>query len=105
MRLSIALTTLALLCSPAAFSQDRSPPSSTEAPSTSTQQTPPSSGSNAGTSNIGAIFDQLNVSHTGKMTKEEAQAHPTVAANFDKADANHDGVLTKDEFLTAFKPQ
>jgi len=104
MRLPVALTTLALLCSPVAFSQDRSPPSSTES-NTSAQQTPPSSGSNAGASNLGAIFDQLNASHTGKMTKEEAQAHPTVAANFDKADTNHDGMLTKDEFLAAFKPQ
>ena len=105
MRLPVALTTLALLCSPVAFSQDRSPPSSTESSSTSAQQTPPASGSNAAAANLGAIFDQLNVSHTGKMTKEEAQAHPTVAANFDKADTNHDGVLTKDEFLAAFKPQ
>jgi hypothetical protein len=38
------------------------------------------------------------------MTKEEAQAHPTVAANFDSADTNHDGVLTKEEFMAAFKP-
>jgi hypothetical protein len=53
---------------------------------------------------LGQIFDRLNSSHTGKMTKSEAQAHPAVAANFDAADANHDGVLTKEEFLAAFRP-
>jgi hypothetical protein len=53
---------------------------------------------------VGTIFDELNASHTGKLTKAEAQAQPTVAANFDAVDANHDGVLTKDEFLAAFKP-
>jgi hypothetical protein len=53
---------------------------------------------------LGSIFDRLNSSHTGKLTKTEAQAHPTVASNFDSADTNHDGVLTKEEFLAAFKP-
>jgi len=77
-------------------------PSTTEPPaSPSVQQTPPAS---AQAPDLGAIFDKLNVSHTGKLTKAEAQAHPTVAANFDAADANHDGVVTKDEFLAAFKP-
>ncbi len=77
-------------------------PSTTEPPAnTSMQQTPPSS---AQAADLGAIFDKLNVSHTGKLTKAEAQAHPTVAANFDAADTNHDGVVTKDEFLAAFRP-
>lgn len=77
-------------------------PSSTEPPaSNSMQQTPPSP---AQAADLGAIFDRLNVSHTGKLTKAEAQAHPTVAANFDAADTDHDGVVTKDEFLAAFRP-
>jgi hypothetical protein len=77
-------------------------PSTAEPPaSTSMQQTPPSS---AQAADLGAIFDKLNVSRTGKLTKAEAQAHPTVAANFDAADTDHDGVVTKDEFMAAFRP-
>jgi len=106
MKSSIAFT-LAAVVSSGVFAQQQpptyTPPSpSTQPPaSTATQQTPPSEGQ---TANLEAIFDKLNVSHTGKLTKAEAQAHPTVAANFDAADTNHDGVLTKDEFLAAFKP-
>jgi hypothetical protein len=54
---------------------------------------------------VGAIFDKLNTSHSGKLSRDEAQAQPTVASNFDAADTNKDGVLTKDEFLAAFRPQ
>jgi hypothetical protein len=78
-----------------------SPPAADPPASTSMQQTPPST---AQAADLGAIFDKLNVSHTGKLTKAEAQAHPTVAANFDAADTNRDGVVTKDEFLAAFRP-
>jgi hypothetical protein len=104
MKMSIALTlTLAAVLSSGAFAQQRAPtytqPSSPPPASTETQTSPSASQ----TAQLGAIFDKLNVSHTGKMTKAEAQAHPVVAANFDAADTNHDGVLTKDEFLAAFK--
>jgi hypothetical protein len=101
---SIALT-LAAVFSNGVFAQQQPPtaPPSTQAPGrTATQQTPPSAAQQA---QLGAIFDKLNVSHTGKMTRAEAQAHPTVAANFDAADTNHDGVLTKDEFVAAFQSQ
>ncbi len=115
MKPSIAFTfTLAAVLSSGAFAQQRSPtytppPTGTQAPANTQQppanadmqQTQPSA---AQAAQLGAIFDKLNVSHTGKMTKAEAQAHPTVAANFDAADTNHDGVLTKDEFVAAFKP-
>jgi hypothetical protein len=105
MKLSAALTVTAMLCSAAAFAQTESQPYTTAAPNTA--QTPPPTGpaSDQASNQLGAIFDQLNTSHTGKLTPEEAQAHPTVSANFAKADANHDGVVTKDEFLAAFKPQ
>jgi hypothetical protein len=109
MKSSIALTlTLAAVLSSSAFAQRQpptytSPPTSTPPPaSTETQKTPPSAAQQAQLENI---FEKLNVSHTGKLTKAEAQAHPVIAANFDAADTNHDGVLTKDEFLAAFKPQ
>jgi hypothetical protein len=103
---SVAFTLAAVLSSAAAFAQQGQTytPSSPNTPppaSTSMQQTPSSA---APSVDVGAIFDKLNSSHTGKLTKAEAQAQPTVAANFEAADSNHDGVLTKDEFLAAFKP-
>ena len=101
MKLSAAFAIAAVLSS-AAFAQETPQTYTRPAPSAATQPPPSSSGQ---TVDIGAIFDKLNTSHTGKLTKDEAQAHPTVAANFDAADTNHDGVLTKDEFLAAFKPQ
>jgi hypothetical protein len=105
MRSSIAFTLAAVLSSGAFAQQPQTyttPPPGTQPPASSaTQETPPSA---AQAADLGAIFDKLNVSHTGKLTRAEAQAHPTVAANFDAADTNHDGVVTKDEFLAAFKP-
>ena len=105
MKSLIALTFAAVFCS-GAFAQQSgnyTPPPASSQPSqgAATEPTPPST---AQTASLEAIFDKLNVSHTGKMTREEAQAHPTVSANFDAADTNHDGVLSKDEFLAAFKP-
>jgi hypothetical protein len=113
MRSSIGFMLLTVFSS-AAFAQQPPPaytpspgsmqhsPSTAEPPANnSMQQTPPSA---AQATDLNAIFDKLNVSHTGKLTKTEAQAHPTVAANFDAADVNHDGVVTKDEFLAAFRP-
>jgi hypothetical protein len=97
---------LLTVLSSAAFAQQ--PPGSMHNPSpaeppasTSMKQTPPAA---AQAPDLNAIFDKLNVSHTGKLTKAEAQAHPTVAANFDAADTDHDGVVSKDEFLAAFRP-
>jgi hypothetical protein len=103
---SLIAFTLAAALSGVALAQqqprtDTPPPASTAPPASTSQQTQPST---ARTAQLGAIFDQLNTSHTGKMTRAEAQAHPTVAANFDAADTNHDGVLTKDEFIAAFQP-
>ena len=105
MKSLIALTFAAVFCS-GAFAQQ--PPNYTQPPASTqpsqgaaTEQTPPST---AQTASLEAIFDKLNVSHTGKLTRAEAQAHPTVAANFDAADTNHDGVLTKEEFVAAFRP-
>ncbi len=106
MKLSVALTVTALLCGAAAHAQETSPPP-TASPNAATQAPPaPPAGpaNDQAAAQMGAIFDQLNTSHTGKLTRDEAQAHPTIAANFDKADANKDGVLTKDEFLAAFRP-
>jgi hypothetical protein len=104
MKLSVPFTALALLLFSAAAIAQQQPQDPGMSPHAATQ-TPPAPPAGPAANDIGAIFDQLNASHTGKLTREEAQAHPTVAANFDKADANKDGVVTKDEFLAAFKSQ
>jgi hypothetical protein len=102
MKLSIAL--LAAVFSTAAFAQQetqRSPaaPNYTQPPAA---QAAPHTSSSV---DVAAVFDKLNTTHDGKLTREQAQAHPTVAANFDNVDSNRDGVISKDEFLAAFKPQ
>jgi hypothetical protein len=104
MKVSVLIASVALLCG-AAFAQQpapgmQNPPAS--APGSARQPSPATARPAV---DVGAIFDQLNTSHTGKLTKAEAQAVPLVAANFEAADTNHDGVLTKDEFLAAFKAQ
>ena len=98
--LTLALT-LAAALSGTAFAQQASPDAAVPPASTARQQDPASA---APAMDLGSIFDRMNTSHTGKLTKAEAQVHPTVASNFDAADTNHDGVLTKEEFLAAFKP-
>jgi hypothetical protein len=102
MRLSAPLLSFVVLLSGAAFAQ-QSPPADTPPPANADAQPAPSSTQQA--VDVGAVFDKLNTSHTGKLTKAEAAAMPVVAKNFDAADTNHDGVLTKDEFMAAFKPQ
>jgi EF hand len=103
MKSSIACLAAALLAG-TALAQEQ-PRSSTPPPSAHTQTQEAPSAAQPTSADIGAIFDKLNTSHSGKMTKAEAQAHPTVAANFDAVDTNHDGVITKDEFLAAFTPR
>jgi hypothetical protein len=100
MKLSIALTVAALLSS-AAFAQQE-PQSSASTPSAAVK--PPPAPPAGPAVDLGAIFDKLDVNHDGKLSLDEAQAHPTVAANFAGADASGDGVVTKDEFMTAFRP-
>ena len=101
MKLSIAILT-AVLSTGALAQQEpqRSPaPNYTQPPAA---EAAPHASSSV---DVASVFDKLNTSHDGKLTREQAQAHPTVAANFDSADANHDGVISKEEFLAAFQPQ
>ena len=103
MKSSIAL--LAAVLSTAVLAQEpQNPPATPDAAQSSatTTATAPHASSSV---DVGAIYDKLNTSHDGKLTREQAQVLPTVAANFDSADANHDGVISKPEFLAAFKPQ
>jgi EF hand domain-containing protein len=103
----ITMLTAATLVSGAALAQSPSsrsmPPSTEPTPPAATQQAPPTAQTQS--VDVGAIFDKLDVNHDGKLTPDEAQAHPTVAAHFKDADANGDGIVTKEEFMTAFKPQ
>ena len=107
MKSAIAILTAAVLCGTAFAQQEpQSPnaPNAAAAPNAATQQ-PPSTAPAGPVPDIAAIFDKLDVNHDGKLTPDEAQAHPTVMAHFADADANHDGVVTKDEFTSAFRPQ
>jgi len=108
MKSTLALTILAALSGAAVAQQAPQPytpppPASSQTPSPGASNPQAPTQTQAQTSDLEAIFDKLNTSHSGKMTKAEAQAHPTVAANFDAADANHDGLITKEEFLAAFR--
>jgi hypothetical protein len=98
---SLALTIAAVLSS-AAFAQQE-PPSTTATPSTA--ESAPAAPPAGPATDVGAIFDKLDANHDGKLSQDEAQAHPTVASHFASADASKDGVITKDEFMAAFKPQ
>ena len=101
MKLSIALAAASLLASTAFAQQDPQRPAAT--PDAAVERpAPPPAGPPV---DVGAVFDKLDTNHDGKLTRDEAQAHPTVSANFASADANGDGVITKEEFLAAFKPQ
>ncbi len=104
----IMMLTAATLFSGAALAQTQSPgrsvpPSTAPTPPAATQPAPPTAQTQS--VDVGAIFDKLDVNHDGKLSPDEAQAHPTVAAHFKDADANGDGMVTKEEFMAAFKPQ
>jgi hypothetical protein len=101
MKSSIAL--VAAMLSTAAFAQQA--PQNPPAAPTSAQRPATETAPHASQSvDVGAVFDRLNTSHDGKLTRQQAQAHPTVAANFDSVDTNHDGVISREEFLAAFQP-
>ena len=103
MKSSIALLTAML--STAAFAQQasqRSPAAPNSAQQQPATETAPHTNQSV---DVGAVFEKLNTSHDGKLTRQQAEAHPTVAANFDSVDTNHDGVVSRDEFMAAFKPQ
>ncbi len=101
MKLFIAILTAAVLSSTAFAQQEPQTPGARP-----DAATPPAAAPPAGpVPDIAAIFDKLDVNHDGKLSPDEAQAHPTVMAHFSDADADHDGFVTKEEFMAAFRPQ
>jgi hypothetical protein len=106
---STLLLTAATLLAGTALAQ--APPSTAPATAPTNAPTPPAATQSPAPTaqtqsvDVGAIFDKLDGNHDGKLTPDEAQIHPTVAAHFKDADANGDGVITKEEFMSAFKPQ
>jgi len=101
----VILLTAATLLSGTALAQapPGAPPATAPTPPAATQPAAPSAQTQS--VDVGAIFDKLDGNHDGKLTPDEAQAHPTVAAHFKDADADGDGVITREEFMAAFKPQ
>ncbi len=43
-------------------------------------------------------FSRLDTDHDGWISRDEASAHPEIAANFEKADHDHDGRISFAEF-------
>jgi hypothetical protein len=43
-------------------------------------------------------FNELNVSNTGKLTRDEMASDPRLSRDFDRMDTNHQGYVTRDEF-------
>jgi hypothetical protein len=50
-----------------------------------------------------AEFMRADTNHDGKLSREEAQAIPSVAQHFDQIDANHDGFISREEYDKAMK--
>jgi hypothetical protein len=102
MRLIMLLTVATAFSGTALAQAQRAAPQTPQRVPDATTQSPPAA--QAQSVDVGAIFDKLDVNHDGKLSPEEAQAHPTVASHFKDVDANGDGMITKEEFMAAFKP-
>jgi len=49
-----------------------------------------------------AVFTRVDVNGDGKLSREEAERLPVIAAMFDKLDTDHDGQLTLAEFAVGY---
>ncbi len=60
------------------------------------------SGAKARNTRLNAMFGQLDVDKTGKLSRSEVeQKAPVIAESFDQIDANHDGGITRKEMKDA----
>ena len=53
---------------------------------------------------IEAAFARADTNGDGKLSREEAQRFPEIAARFDELDADHDGFLSLIEFSVGATP-
>ena len=53
---------------------------------------------------IEAAFARADVNGDGKLSREEAQRFPEIAARFDALDLDHDGFLSLSEFAAGATP-
>ena len=51
----------------------------------------------------GKIMARFDTDHDGRISRQEAQAAPRLAAHFDKIDADKDGYLTPAELTAAIE--
>jgi hypothetical protein len=51
------------------------------------------------------VFTNVDADADGKVSKEEAAAHPGFEKNFDALDGNHDGTVTEREYRRNTMPK
>jgi Ca2+-binding EF-hand superfamily protein len=56
---------------------------------------------NTAATEAGAVFKRTDANSDGKLSKEECQNLPAIAARFDEFDKDKDGFLTLEEFMAA----
>lgn len=99
---TIIASTLAgmlVIGSSAAFAQQTPPPAEPQMPPPAVKPTTPHPTNPAEScASRFPMFSQLDIQHTGKITKQEAGRVPLLERNFKKADTNHDGKLSQSEY-------
>lgn len=55
--------------------------------------------------NPAELFDQLDTSHKGYITREDAKRAPEVLARWDELDTKHDGKVTREVFIKSMSKQ
>lgn len=94
-----ALAGMLALGSSAGFAQQTPPPAEPQMPPPAMNPTAPRH-TNPEESCVTKfpMFSQLDVQHTGEITKQEVRRVPLLERNFKKADVNHDGKLSQSEY-------
>ncbi len=71
--------------------------------STAFAQTAPAAPAGGDTAKAMEAFDRADKNKDGKLSKEEADSMPAVAAKFAEIDADKDGSISKAEYMDALK--